>query len=311
MDGFAQDHPQSMVYWTDEDLPFYYSLAKDVHARQSLVLLGARARPTPTGASCSPGTAYGLISTDTSSLIDPPPPNGTIFDRLAAHEIELARLLHRPARRSAIIPLDRSQKYPENLAPIAAVLHRLRRGNLPAGELRRPRVRPRGRGRRAAGGVAGVRSHGAGRRSTPGRRRGEPAGHPDRRGLRRARSSTRCCARRLAADRCSSGPTTSTAATTTTCRRRRRSSPTTSRRARPGRRPRRLRHLRARGCRRSSSRPTREPHDGLERRLRPHLDPRDDRVQVEPAGLHVPRRQRRHRRELPDTKRRACSIRRR
>ena len=29
MDGFAEDHPQSMVYWTDEDLPYYYSLARN------------------------------------------------------------------------------------------------------------------------------------------------------------------------------------------------------------------------------------------------------------------------------------------
>jgi phospholipase C len=28
MDGFANTSPQSMAYWTDEDLPFYYSLAK-------------------------------------------------------------------------------------------------------------------------------------------------------------------------------------------------------------------------------------------------------------------------------------------
>src|SRR5581483_2526298 len=64
------------------------------------------------------------------------------------------------------------------------------------------------------------------------------------------------------------------------------------------RRPRRLRHLRPTGA--SGRRlALLAPARGDRRRPRPHLDPGDDRVEVEPARLHLQGRQRRHPRRLP------------
>jgi phospholipase C len=61
-------------------------------------------------------TAYGDIATDVQSLSDPPPPSGTIFDRLHAHGISWRDYFtDRPY--TAIIP-SIIEKYPTHLAPI-------------------------------------------------------------------------------------------------------------------------------------------------------------------------------------------------
>ena len=59
------------------------------------------------------GTAYGDIATDEESLRDPPPPNGTIFDRLHAYGISW-RNYFTDLPQTAIIP-SIIEKYPANL----------------------------------------------------------------------------------------------------------------------------------------------------------------------------------------------------
>ena len=76
------------------------------------------------------GTAYGLISTDTSSLSDPPPPNGTIFDRLNAHGISWKDyFVDLPA--VGVIPSALSS-HPQSTASIAQFYSDCAAGTLPA-----------------------------------------------------------------------------------------------------------------------------------------------------------------------------------
>jgi phospholipase C len=85
MDGFAQTGESSMCYWDEPDLPFYYSLAK-TFCLANRWFCSAPCQTYPNRRFLLAGTAFGLISTDTSSLTQNPP-NGTIVDRLNAHNI--------------------------------------------------------------------------------------------------------------------------------------------------------------------------------------------------------------------------------
>ena len=84
MDGFAKTGQASMLYWDEADIPFYYSLAKTFTIGNRW-FSSAPCQTFPNRRFLLAGTAYGLISTDTASVQDPPPANGTIFDRLDAH----------------------------------------------------------------------------------------------------------------------------------------------------------------------------------------------------------------------------------
>ena len=92
MDGWvtAKGDDQPMAYWDDETLPFYYSLAS-TFTLANRWFSSAPCQTYPNRRFLIAGTAFGLISTDTSSIISTtppfiaaPPPNGTIFDRLNA-----------------------------------------------------------------------------------------------------------------------------------------------------------------------------------------------------------------------------------
>ena len=90
MDGFVRSDsgPVAMGYWTGDDLPFYYGLARHVPALRPLVRLVPGRRPTRTAASCSPAPRRGNISTDLNTIAArSTPPNGTILDALDAHGI--------------------------------------------------------------------------------------------------------------------------------------------------------------------------------------------------------------------------------
>jgi phospholipase C len=79
MDGFAVRSPHAMSYYNRSDLPFYYSLANTF----TLANRWFSSVPGPTYPNrrfLYAGTAYGNISTDTSSYADAPPPHGTIMD---------------------------------------------------------------------------------------------------------------------------------------------------------------------------------------------------------------------------------------
>ena len=150
MDGFVAsvNSTEPMGYWTEEVLPFAYSFARTFTLGQPLVLLGAlpdlSQPPLPDGRHRLRRHRHRHVE----SLENPPPPNGTIFDRLHAYGVSW-RNYFTDLPQTGIIP-SIIEKYPTNLAPIAAVPRRLRRRHAPVGELRRPRVRRADRHRRAA-----------------------------------------------------------------------------------------------------------------------------------------------------------------
>ncbi len=130
MNGFANTAPQSMVYWTDEDLPFYYSLAKEFTlANRWFGSAPCQTYPNRRFMLC--GTAFGLIATDTNAILhDPPPANGTLFDRLNQHGIEW-RNYFTDLPGTAVIPSILSS-HPQGLAPIAQFFTDCAAGTLPA-----------------------------------------------------------------------------------------------------------------------------------------------------------------------------------
>ena len=113
-----------MGYWTAEVLPFAYSLARTFTVANRW-FCSAPCQTYPNRRFLMAGTAYGNIATDNESLEDPPPPNGTIFDRLHAYGDQLAQLLHRPAP-DGDHPVDRSRNTRRTSRPIAQFFARLR-----------------------------------------------------------------------------------------------------------------------------------------------------------------------------------------
>jgi phospholipase C len=87
-DGFVKGSsgPVAMGYWDDTELPFYYGLASTfpVCDRYFCSTLG---QTYPNRRFLLAGTAAGIVSTTGKALTVSPPPNGTIFDRLHAHNI--------------------------------------------------------------------------------------------------------------------------------------------------------------------------------------------------------------------------------
>ncbi len=130
MDGFAATSPQSMVYFDESELPFYYSLARTFTlANRWFASAPCQTYPNRRFLLC--GTAFGLISTDTSSIkpTTPPPPNGTIFDRLHAYGIEW-RNYFTDLPGTGVIP-SVIEKYPARVRPIAEFYADCRAGTLP------------------------------------------------------------------------------------------------------------------------------------------------------------------------------------
>ncbi len=129
MDGFARTDPGSMEYWTDADIPFYYSLARTFTVANRW-FCSAPCQTFPNRRFLLAATAYGLISTDTSSVLDPPPPGGTIFDRLASYGVSWRNYFTDLPGVGVIGSVV--QKYPTNLAPIARFFTDCAAGSLPA-----------------------------------------------------------------------------------------------------------------------------------------------------------------------------------
>ena len=75
----------SMAYYTGEEIPFYYSLARTFPVCDRY-FCSVLAQTYPNRRFLLAGTAFGLIATIDSSITGIPP-NGTIFDRLDAHGI--------------------------------------------------------------------------------------------------------------------------------------------------------------------------------------------------------------------------------
>ena len=128
MNGFAAAGVDAMAYWDEPDLPFYYSLAK-TFCLANRWFCSAPCQTYPNRRFLQAGTAFGLISTDTSSVTEYPP-NGTIWDRLDALGITWADYFTQVP--TAAIIADTLVKYPANIVPIARFYADCAAGTLPA-----------------------------------------------------------------------------------------------------------------------------------------------------------------------------------
>jgi phospholipase C len=128
MDGFAALGVDSMAYWDESEIPFYYSMAK-TFCLANRWFCSAPCQTYPNRRFLQAGTAFGLISTDTSSVTQYPP-NGTIWDRLHSLSIPWANYFT-DVPTSAII-FDTIEKYPTNMVPIERFYADCAAGTLPA-----------------------------------------------------------------------------------------------------------------------------------------------------------------------------------
>ena len=131
MDGFVRsvNSTQPMGYYPAEVLPFAYSLASTFTVANRW-FCSAPCQTFPNRRFLMAGTAYGDIATDVSSLADPPPPNGTIFDRLHAYGISW-RDYFSDLPQTAIIP-SIIEKYPTHLATMERFYADCAAGTLPS-----------------------------------------------------------------------------------------------------------------------------------------------------------------------------------
>jgi len=87
-DGFvvSDSGPVAMGYWTGQDLPFYYGLARTFPLADRY-FASCLAQTYPNRRFLMAASAFGLVNDPLPGPSDPPPPTGTIFDRLNAHGI--------------------------------------------------------------------------------------------------------------------------------------------------------------------------------------------------------------------------------
>jgi phospholipase C len=131
MDGFVKsvNASQPMGYYPPEVLPFAYSLARTFTVGNRW--FSSVPAPTyPNRRFMLAGTAYGNITTAPGTLLDSPPPNGTIFDRLSNHNISW-RNYFSDAPMTLVIP-SIVEKHAQHLAPIAQFYTDCQHGSLPA-----------------------------------------------------------------------------------------------------------------------------------------------------------------------------------
>ena len=130
MDGFvATSGPDAMSYHDESDIPFYYSLAKNFTLANRW-FCSAPCQTYPNRRFLMAGTAWGLISTDVNSITGPPPPNGTIWDRLSAAGLSWKNYFT-DLPSSAIIS-STLEKHPLNYSTLAQFHLDCATGNLPA-----------------------------------------------------------------------------------------------------------------------------------------------------------------------------------
>jgi phospholipase C len=131
MDGFVRSvaAAEPMGYYTPEVLPFAYSLA-GTFTLANQWFCSAPGPTYPNRRFLLAGTAYGDTVTDPTTLVDPPPANGTILDQLARHNISWANYFT-DVPMTAVIP-SIIVKYPDHLHPLSKFLHDCKTGTLPA-----------------------------------------------------------------------------------------------------------------------------------------------------------------------------------
>src|SRR6185312_728508 len=131
MNGFvrASGAIEPMGYYTPELLPFAYSLAGTftVANRWFCSVPG----PTyPNRRFLLAGTAFGNTVTGPQTLLDPPPPHGTIFDRLSSHNVSWCDYFT-DVPMTAVIP-SIVLKHAAHHAPISKFFHDCAAGTLPS-----------------------------------------------------------------------------------------------------------------------------------------------------------------------------------
>ncbi len=132
MDGFVtgnSNSPQAMGYWGPEVLPFAYSFAKTFTVANRW-FSSAPCQTYPNRRFLMAATAYGDITTDSSTITLTPPPNGTIFDRLNAHQLSWKNYFT-DLPQTAIIP-SIIKSYPTNVVSIAEFFADCAAGTLPS-----------------------------------------------------------------------------------------------------------------------------------------------------------------------------------
>jgi phospholipase C len=130
MDGFVRASGDvAMGYWEESDIPYYYAIAK-TFTLANRWFSSAPCQTYPNRRFLMAATAYGLVSSKLPGPNDPPPPNGTIFDRLNAHGIAWTNYFS-DLPQTAIIP-SVVKSNPQHLAPIAAFFADAASGQLPA-----------------------------------------------------------------------------------------------------------------------------------------------------------------------------------
>jgi phospholipase C len=130
MNGFVKSvgNDEPMGYWTEDVLPFAYSFARSFTLNNRW-FCSAPCQTYPNRRFLMAATAYGNISTDNESLLDAPPPNGTIFDRLSTYGVSW-RNYFTDLPQTGIIP-STIEKYPSNLANIGQFFADCKTGALP------------------------------------------------------------------------------------------------------------------------------------------------------------------------------------
>jgi len=129
-DGFVKGSgPVAMGYWDGADLPFYYGLGRTFPLSDRW-FCSVLAQTYPNRRFLTAGTAAGIVSTTPAALTAPPPPNGTIFDRLHAHGISW-RDYYTDLPSAAII-LETLSEYPSNFSHIGQFFTDAAAGTLPS-----------------------------------------------------------------------------------------------------------------------------------------------------------------------------------
>jgi phospholipase C len=128
MDGFAKVTEGQMLYYDESEIPFYYSFA-NAFTVGNRWFCSAPCQTYPNRRFYLAGTAFGLISTDTSKVTQSPP-NGTIFDRLDAHKISWKDYFVDVPGTAVIFDIPKHN--PQNMAPISQFFADCASGNLPA-----------------------------------------------------------------------------------------------------------------------------------------------------------------------------------
>jgi phospholipase C len=132
MDGFISSNgesPQAMGYWGPDVLPFAYSFATSFTVGNRW-FCSAPCQTYPNRRFLMAATAYGDITTDSSTITLTPPPNGTIFDQLTSAGVSWKNYFT-DLPQTAIIP-SIIEKHPSNIVPVADFFADCAAGTLPS-----------------------------------------------------------------------------------------------------------------------------------------------------------------------------------